>query len=864
MRAKKSDPEYTAEWFVVLGMAILGVLVLFTAPNAKADYIYEANQSLYDLQTNSVGSTGLGSNDDAVSGAFNIGFTFDFYGQSFTQARMATNGCLHFKTSGAYCSDYTPDPLTGQHTYTLYPFWTDLIKDNGSAMKAKAFNDYTIFGWYNMREYNQANTDNSFEVWLYPNDTFEFRYGGLDIDSHDVLIGEIGSGTSEMYQYLFHDECNTGSTNVAGSCTNTSWNSSSSNTLLENGGSLYGVGTGNALDCSNALNDSNCPGYAAAYLTQQCDIDSLYSNSCTGYAAAYLTQQCDIDDLYSQSCTDYWSAYDDQQCDEDPQYSPSCQGYQQEESVAYYAEETDYGFNEEDMWYDEEYDEWLDPNDPCYQNNCENMTDADWYALDIEQFGQEQVDEWYGDEVEFSDEGYIDYGTASEEEYWTVIDDGMDVYDTEQEDIRIAEELAWEEEMLQEELFLLEEETYVVELPNIEEEHIEYIEEFVVVDEFTTNQADVIDVLDAEELIELYEFDTIIREELDQEEEIFAIREEAEELEEEMEELREEEFMELEEEMEERLAEVEEEAEDSQENKRSSVRVSALSVVADTLRTARESVVESEDSTSESVAVSVNNYTSNELFSDNFNTESTSSSAVINFNNPSSTSSIISFSGTNYGSTTSASTASVSSSSVIFSSSTGGGGISTSSSPSRSDQFASSSAQTQQVLSMSSVAVTDTAGSSDSVGSSSSSASISITPMPTFDSTPQIVMADVQVTDMQGEIDTAVGGVMTASEADQVADQIIANNIKEQQEAGQSTQEETGEYGDQSTLVAFMGYVPGFDAYREVRIPQQATWYEPRAIYADVSISDNIEAFYGLARTNINTMQSLINQQPNL
>ena len=139
-----------------------------------------------------------------------------------------------------------------------------------------------------------------------------------------------------------------------------------------------------------------------------------------------------------------------------------------------------------------------------------------------------------------------------------------------------------------------------------------------------------------------------------------------------------------------------------------------------------------------------------------------------------------------------------------------------------------------------------------------------ITPMPIFDSTPQVVMADVQVTDMQGEIDTAVGGVMTASEADQIADQIVADNIKEQQEAGQTTQEETGEYGDQSTLVAFMGYVPGFDAYKEVQIPQQETWYEPKAIYADVTISDNIEAFYGLARTNINTMQSLINQQPNL
>ena len=115
----------------IFGIATLVLVGTFFASPAKSQYIYEANQSIYDLQSNSSGSTGLGSNDDSVSSAFNIGFTFTFYGENFTQARMATNGCLHFKTSGAYCNDYTPDPLTGQHTYTLYPFWTDLIKDNG-------------------------------------------------------------------------------------------------------------------------------------------------------------------------------------------------------------------------------------------------------------------------------------------------------------------------------------------------------------------------------------------------------------------------------------------------------------------------------------------------------------------------------------------------------------------------------------------------------------------------------------------------------------------------------------------------------------------------------------------------------------
>jgi hypothetical protein len=313
-----------------------------------------------------------------------------------------------------------------------------------------------------MREYNEANTDNSFEVWLYPNDTFEFRYGGLDIDRHDVLIGEIGSGTTEMYTYLYFDECSTGTTNSS-SCVNYDWNSSSNaaNTLLESGGSLYGVGTGNALDCSSALNNEACPGYAAAYLTQQCDIDSLYSNSCTGYAAAYLDQQCAIDALYDSACTYYASTLFDAECTDDSQSSPACPGYSQEASVAYYTdydtqyeddvygyddyeyddyehddyEDSEYGYDdngtaweEEDMWYDEEYDEYLDPNDPCYENRCENFTDADWYALDIEEFGQEQVDMLYGMEVAFDNEGMVDFDESTHSTY-DELDTNFDIMD---------------------------------------------------------------------------------------------------------------------------------------------------------------------------------------------------------------------------------------------------------------------------------------------------------------------------------------------------------------------------------------------------------------------------------------------------
>ena len=215
---------------------------------------------------------------------------------------MATNGCLHFNSSGSYCNDYTPDPLP-QYDNTLFPFWTDLIRDNNSKMLAKNFSDKTVFGWYDLREYNRSGSDNSFEVVLWTNSTFDYRYGELDINRHDVLIGE-QKDASNYYQYLFYDECSTGTTNT-GACVNVDWNNSIMNSTLESGGSLYGTGEGNTIDCSNPLNDMSCPGY--------------------------------------------WEAFDDQQCDLDPQYAPFCPGYRFEQDIGYFVmeEEFEYGFVDE-------------------------------------------------------------------------------------------------------------------------------------------------------------------------------------------------------------------------------------------------------------------------------------------------------------------------------------------------------------------------------------------------------------------------------------------------------------------------------------------------------------------------------------
>jgi hypothetical protein len=749
------------------------VACLLLASNLSATYIYEANQSLFDL-TNQTGTTNLNAGDDQVSSAFNLGFTFDFYGSGFTQARMATNGCLHFKTSGAYCNDFTPDPLASQYTYTLLPFWTDLIRDNDSSMLAKSFSDKTVFGWYDMREYNRSGSDNSFEVILWTNDNFEFRYGGLDVINHDVLIGEIGSGRSQVYEYYYHDECNTGSTNSS-SCYNYDWNNSDKNTNLENGGSLYGVGTGNATDCSNPLNDA----------------------SCSGYAAAYQTQQCDIDQLYNDACPYYWDAYDDQQCDINPQYAPFCSGYSQQDSVAYFDEDNaNYGYQEEDLWYDEEYDEWLDPSDPCYENNCADFTDADWYALDVEQFGQEQVDDWMGTEVEFADDGMIEWDSSPMTSY-DDIDEMMDIWDIEQ-DQHYQEEMLLEEFLFQETFLLVEDYTEpdtFIEFDTIEqleewfeEETNEHFEERIEEELATLEEPEeeFIEEIFAEEVVEeIFEAQERIVEAEIEEERIE--REEAPA--EESEEVFEEEFQ---------VAERQEAT-----GKSSISRKMALRVVASTITTAKQSI------SGISVANSIH----------------TTGNSVASGNSSSSLSSV---------STNSSSNA----------------GFSTSSSPSMSDQFASSTAQTNQVLDMSSVSVSSSSFSSTSVEAE------------TVSTETVVPRGTVEIT--QDQMDTSIASVEVNSETETTVENIIAKNLQTAQNQVTAQQEETGEYGSENAIIAVMGFLPGFNNYKIVSMPEKEFWYEPKSIYTNNTISDNTLAFYNLAGQSINTLTELQKLQPKL
>jgi len=172
-------------------MGKYALILLFISFNTYSD-------ELFDIRDEQ-GTVNLTVGDDSVSQFVTLPFTFNYYDVDFTAAKMSSNGCLSF-TSLA-CQDYNPRQLPYQN-YIMYPFWTDLININNGKMLYKAYQDKAVFGWYDMSEYYDAARKNNFEVILYNDNSYEFRYGILNLTNHNVLIGSQG-GAGEIDQRLW-------------------------------------------------------------------------------------------------------------------------------------------------------------------------------------------------------------------------------------------------------------------------------------------------------------------------------------------------------------------------------------------------------------------------------------------------------------------------------------------------------------------------------------------------------------------------------------------------------------------------------------------------------------------------------------
>jgi hypothetical protein len=154
------------------------------------------------------GSTPLNLGDDN-SRLMQLGFTFNYFDQPFTQAWVSSNGFVSFSTGQDLCCQGYP--INDQRTpaNTIFGMWTDLISNSNPFVKSTTVNGLSTFtaSWINTMEYYN-NRSQTFQITFDSTDTFSILYGNTtNLQNHQALAGY----TSPTNSYQLYYGSNVGS-----------------------------------------------------------------------------------------------------------------------------------------------------------------------------------------------------------------------------------------------------------------------------------------------------------------------------------------------------------------------------------------------------------------------------------------------------------------------------------------------------------------------------------------------------------------------------------------------------------------------------------------------------------------------------
>ncbi len=131
--------------------------------------------------------------DDGTVGPLPIGFNFPFYGNTFSEMYVCSNGFMSF-TNGVLRT-YTNQPLPNSGSSVpenmLAPLWDDMVYDEGDGNSAFYYNDGSrfILQMYVRRIAAFTPPYYLFQVILYPNGTIVYQYHTLGTNVTSCTIG---------------------------------------------------------------------------------------------------------------------------------------------------------------------------------------------------------------------------------------------------------------------------------------------------------------------------------------------------------------------------------------------------------------------------------------------------------------------------------------------------------------------------------------------------------------------------------------------------------------------------------------------------------------------------------------------------
>ncbi len=118
-----------------------------------------------------------------------LGFEFEYWGQTFTDVWVSSNGFVSFESAANLCCN--GQPIEQAQRNTIYAYWSDLISYTGNPYY-RLDEGSALFGWYGTQEYGTNNL-NTFEIGLFSNGNIQFNYGSMSASGNrDFTAGLTG------------------------------------------------------------------------------------------------------------------------------------------------------------------------------------------------------------------------------------------------------------------------------------------------------------------------------------------------------------------------------------------------------------------------------------------------------------------------------------------------------------------------------------------------------------------------------------------------------------------------------------------------------------------------------------------------
>jgi hypothetical protein len=129
-----------------------------------------------------------------------LGFEFEYWGQSFTDVWVSSNGFVSFQSPANLCCN--GQPIEQAQRNTIYAYWSDLISFTGNPYY-RVSDGSALFGWYNVQEYG-TNNSNTFEIALFDNGNIQFNYGAMSASGgRDFTAGITGPEAGDNVQLFY-------------------------------------------------------------------------------------------------------------------------------------------------------------------------------------------------------------------------------------------------------------------------------------------------------------------------------------------------------------------------------------------------------------------------------------------------------------------------------------------------------------------------------------------------------------------------------------------------------------------------------------------------------------------------------------